>query len=139
MAEFIGVRVEGAKRLRSTLKAAGVDMKDLTKLNKEAAQMVVPVAQALAPVGSPQYGNIRSTIRAGATQKAGIIRAGNSKMPYAGVLHYGTERGFTDVKGRTSALKAQPWIAIAAKQTEPAWVENYFDGLMKVINSIEGA
>jgi hypothetical protein len=130
MSEFIGVRVEGAKRLRSTLKAAGLDMKDLTKLNKEAAQIVVPVAQALAPVGSPVNGHIRTTIRAGATQRAGIIRAGNSKMPYGGPIHFGwPARG----------IESQPWIAIAAKQTEPQWVDNYFDGLMKVINSVQGA
>lgn len=130
MAEFIGVKVEGAKRLRKTLKAAGLDMKDLTKLNKEAANIVVPVAKALAPVGSPENGHIRTTIRAGATQKAGIIRAGNSKMPYGGPIHFGWS---------TRGIEPQPWISLAAKQTEPVWVDNYFDGLMKVINSVQGA
>lgn len=126
MAEFIGVKVEGAKRLRKTMKAAGADMKDLSRLNKEAANIVLPVAKALAPVGDPKGGSIRNTIRAGATQKAGIIRAGNAKMPYAGMLHYGTPGGFTDVLGRPNALKPQPWVAMAAKQTEPVWVDNYF-------------
>lgn len=130
MAELIGVKVEGLPRLRRTLKQAGVDMKDLTKLNREAANTVLPVARALAPVGDPKNGHIRSTIRTGATQKAGIIRAGNKKLPYGGVVHFGwAKRG----------IEAKPWIAIAAKQTEPRWVQNYFDGLMKVVNSIEGA
>lgn len=129
MAEFIGVKVEGAARLRRTLKAAGADMKDLSRLNKEAANIVVPAAKALAPVGDPINGHIRSTIRAGATQKAGIIRAGNSKMPYGGVQHFGWP---------SRNIKPQPWIALAAKQTEPQWVDNYFEGLMKVIDSIQG-
>lgn len=120
------------------MKAAGADMKDLTRLNKEAANIVVPVAKVLAPVGSPENGHIASTIRAGATRKAGIVRAGSKKLPYAGMIHFGTERGYTDSKGRTKAIQAQPWIAIAAKQTEPVWVDNYFDGLLKVLDSIKG-
>lgn len=138
MAEFVGVRVEGGARLRRTMKAAGADMKDMTRLNKEAANIVVPVAKALAPIGSPENGHIASTIRAGATTKAGVIRAGNKAKPYAGMIHFGTERGFTDAKGRTRAIQAQPWIAIAAKQTEPQWVDNYFEGLLKVLDSITG-
>lgn len=138
MAELIGVRVEGAQRLRSTMKRAGVDMKDMTKLNREAANIVLPAAKTLAPIGTPEKGHIASTIRVGATQKSGIIRAGNKSMPYAGVIHFGTERGFTDSKGRTRAIQAQPWISMAAKQTESVWVSNYFEGLTKVINSIEG-
>ncbi|WP_144659049.1 HK97 gp10 family phage protein [Paenarthrobacter nicotinovorans] len=138
MGEFIGVKVEGGKRLRKTMKAAGADMKDLSRLNKEAANIVVPVAKALAPVGDPRGGSIRNTIRAGATQKAGIIRAGNAKMPYGGMLHYGTPGGFTDSLGRAHPLKPQPWIAMAAKQTEPQWVDNYFEGLMKVLDGITG-
>lgn len=130
--------MEGAKRLRSTMKKAGGDLKDMTRLNKEAANIVVPVAKALAPVGAPEFGHIADTIRAGATQKAGIVRAGGKKLPYAGMIHFGTERGHTDVKGRTRAIQAQPFIATAAKQTEPIWVDNYFDGLMKVLDTIKG-
>lgn len=129
MAELIGVRVEGAQKLRRTLKKAGVDMKDLTRLNKEAANTVVPVAKALAPVGDPRNGHIKTTVRAGATQRAGIIRAGDKKRPYGGPIHWGwPARG----------IKAEPWIAIAAKQTENQWTDVYWDGLMKVIDQVKG-
>lgn len=138
MADLIGVRVEGATRLRNTLRAAGVDMKDLTRLNREAANIVLPVAKALTPVSPTRKRHVRTTLRAAATQKAGIIRAGNTAMPYAGVIHFGTSRGYTDSLGRTRAIQAQPWISLAAKQTEPDWVDNYFDGLMAVINTIQG-
>lgn len=129
MADFVGVKVEGAKRLRSTLKKAGLDMKDLTKLNKEAANIVVPVAKALAPVGDPKNGHIKTTIRAGATQKAGIIRAGSKRLPYGGVQHWGWP---------ARNITAKPWISEAAKSSESQWVQNYFDGLMEVIDSIKG-
>lgn len=138
MAEFVGAKVEGAARLRKTMKAAGADMKDLSKLNKEAANIVVPVAKALAPTGDAVKGHIGSTIRAGATTKAGIIRAGNARMPYAGVIHFGTPSGYRDATGRFIPIKPQPWIAQAAKQTEPQWVDNYFDGLIKVLDKIQG-
>lgn len=138
MAEFIGVKVEGAARLRRTLKAAGADMKDLSRLNREAANIVLPYAKALAPMGDPTKGHIASTIRTGSTTKAGIIRAGNSRMPYAGVIHFGTPSGYRDKTGRFIPIEPQPWIAMAAKQSEPQWVENYFEGLMKVINSVQG-
>lgn len=126
---MIGVKVEGAKRLRSTLKAAGADMKDLTALNRKAAQTVVPVAKALAPVGSPVKGHIKNTVRAGATQRAGIIRVGDRKRPYAGVRHWGWPK---------RNIKALPWVSIAAKQTEPQWTADYWNGLMKVINQVKG-
>lgn len=133
-----GVRVEGAKELRKTLKAAGVDMKKLTALNREAAKTVVPVAKSLAPVGSPKNGHIRTTIRAGATQTAGIIRAGNKRMPYAGRLHWGLPSGFRDSAGRQMSAEAQPWLTIAARQTEPVWIQHYIDGLNKVLDSVKG-
>lgn len=138
MAEFVGVKVEGAARLRKTLRAAGADMKDLSRLNKEAANIVLPVAKGMTPTGNPSGGNIASTVRAGATQKAGIIRAGNARMPYAGVIHFGTPNGYRNVTGRFVPIQTQPWISQAAKDTEPQWVDNYFEGLMKVINKIEG-
>ena len=128
--ELIGIRVEGAKKLRRTLKAAGVDMKDLAKLNKQAASIVAARAKQMAPVGSPKNGHIKSTIRAGATQKAGIVRVGNVRRPYGGAIHWGWP---------ARNIEAQPWVADAAKATEPQWVDNYFDGLMKTIRSVEGA
>lgn len=130
MSFYVGVRVEGARELRRTLKAAGVNMKDLQKLNKEAANTVLPAAKALTPVGDPANGHIKSTLRTGATQRAGIIRAGNKGKPYGGVQHYGWP---------ARNIEAQPWLAEAAKATEPQWVQTYFDGLMKIVNSIHGA
>lgn len=104
-------------------------MKDLTKLNREAAQTVVPEAKKLAPVGDPKNGHIRTTIRAGATQREGLVRVGDKKRPYGGAVHWGwPNRG----------IKAQPFLAVAAKNTEPQWVETYWDSLMKSIDKIQG-
>lgn len=129
MADMIGVKLQGAKKLRSTLKAAGLDMKDLSALNRQAAQTVLPVAKSLAPTGSPVNGHIKTTIRVGATQKAGVIRAGTNTRPYAGPIHWGWP---------ARNITAQPWIADAAKQTEGRWVDIYWRDLIKTINKVKG-
>jgi hypothetical protein len=127
--QFTGVRVEGAARLRSTLKKAGADMKELTALNRAAAEIVAARAKALAPVGDPKNGHISSTIRAGATQRQGIVRVGDKKRPYAHVIHWGwASRG----------IEPNPWVSLAAQQTEPVWVDLYWTGLLKVINNVSG-
>ena len=54
---------------------AGADLKDLRDINEQAAQIVAPAAKALAPQRS---GRLAKSIRAGATQKAGVVRAGNN-------------------------------------------------------------
>lgn len=124
-----GVKVSGAKQLRSTLKRAGADMKDLSKLNRAAANTVVPEAKKLVPTGDPRNGHIKTTIRGGGTQREAVIRAGDKKRPYGGPLHWGwPARG----------IKAQPFLAIAAKNTEPQWVETYWADLMKTIDKIQG-
>ena len=80
------IQLKGASELARGLKKAGADMKDLRQVNKEAAQIVVPEAKSLAPHKS---GKLAASVRAGATQKAGVVRAGSKRVPYAGVINYG--------------------------------------------------
>ena len=81
------IQLKGASELARGLKKAGADMKDLRQVNKEAAQIVVPEAKNLAPKG--KTGKLAASVRAGATQKAGVVRAGSKRVPYAGVIDYG--------------------------------------------------
>jgi hypothetical protein len=120
------------------MKAAGADMDNLKKLNEQALNVVLPVAKSLTPVDDENGGELKASVRGSATKTAATIRAGYKKLPYAGVIHYGWPTGKTDILGRPKRLNAQPWLAEAAKQTEPQWVDNYFDGLMEVINSVQG-
>ena len=81
------LQLKGAAQLAKGLRQAGADLKDLRDINEQAAQIVAPAAKALAPQRS---GRLAKSIRAGATQKAGVVRAGNNgKVKYAGVINYG--------------------------------------------------
>lgn len=124
------LRIKGGRELRRTMKQAGADMKKLSALNREAAQVVAPKAKGGAPVGPAENGHIQNTVRVGATQSAGIIRVGNKRLPYAGKIHYGTPDG---------AISPNPWVVEAAHETEPQWIEIYWSGLMEIIGKIQGA
>lgn len=76
--------VVGQKRFVSTMRKAGADMKELKEVNRQAANIALPAVRNLAPRG--KNGRLASSIRVGATQKAGVIRAGRKSVPYAGVI-----------------------------------------------------
>lgn len=121
------VRVIGGRRLRKTLKAAGVDLRELSAINKKAASVVAGSARGSAPARS---GRLASSIRPGATQRAGVVRAGRASLPYAGVIHWGWPQ---------RNIAAQPFLSEAAQSTESTWSELYWDELQRLIDSIEGA
>lgn len=125
-----GITVSGAKQLRSSLKRAGADMSDFTDLNRQVANIVLPVAKATAPIGPPKNGHIRDTIRIGATRNQAIIRVGDAKHPYGPAIHWGWFRHH---------IKPDPWVTRAARATEPSWSEVYFAGLTKIIEKVQGA
>lgn len=66
--------VVGQKRFVATMRKAGADMKQLKEVNRKAAAVALPAVQALTPHGST--GRLAGSVRVGATQKAGVIRAG---------------------------------------------------------------
>lgn len=128
--EFIGVRVEGLNSLVRTMRRAGADMQDLKDTNKKVADMVLPYALALTPVDDVDGGQLKATGRSAGTAKEAIIRFGYKAVPYAGVTHYGYPTGGAKQQA------ANPWLSEAAKETEPVWVEMYWDAVMRTINSV---
>lgn len=122
------IEVQGARELARSLRKAGADMKNLKAENKKAADVVVPVAKTNAPVG--QTGNLSGSIRSGATQQMGIIRAGKKSVPYAGPIEFGWPK---------HNIKPRHFIVDAAHSTEPLWVQVYRDAIEKTLNQIYGA
>lgn len=119
------LKVRGGARLRRTLKRAGVDLSELKQVNREVSNIVAGAAQA--PV---QTGRLAATVRAGATQRTAVVRAGRARVPYAGPIHWGwPSRG----------IVAQPFLSEAATETEPEWTGVYFEQLETVIDKIRGA
>jgi hypothetical protein len=83
------IRVTGAQEFRAAMKRMGADLSDLTAINRSAAEKVASTAQGRAPVLS---GALAGTIRAGATQTRGTVKAGSRAVPYAGPIHFGWPR-----------------------------------------------
>lgn len=129
MSGGVVIRVEGHRRLVRTMRDAGVDVGELKAANKTVAEYVARAARPLTPVGPEAGGHVKNSIRTGATNKAGIIRAGNKRLPYAGRLHY----GWRDVR-----QTGQPWVLQAAQSTESAWVGMYQARLDRIIDQIKG-
>lgn len=120
------VHVEGAKQLRRTLKQAGGDLSDLRMANRHAAETIVPIAAGLAPVLT---GRLKASVRAGATNRAGIVRAGFKKVPYAGPIHWGWPARGTH---------PHPFLSLAATGSEALWMEAYMDEVDSAIRKIKG-
>lgn len=120
------IEVEGAARLRRTLKRAGVGVQDLKDAHKKVAELV---AEHSAPIAPRRTGRLAGTTRASGTATAAIVRAGRKSVPYAGPIHWGW---------KARGIKAQPWISQAAeKEFDPAQTI-YLQALEAIIATVEG-
>ena len=108
------------------MKKANVDMALLKGLNKDAAGVVKGAALPSAPRRS---GKLSNTLRTGATQRAGIVRAGKKAVPYGNPIHWGW---------KSRNIEAQPWITNAAKASESQWLDVYLDGIKDILDKIKG-
>lgn len=120
------LRVDGARRLRASLKAAGIGMQDLKAAHRQVAEMV---ATRSAPNAPRRTGRLAATVRPSGTQSAAIVRAGRSSVPYAGPIHWGHE---------SRGIKAQPWLAEAAERSQTTWENTYLAAIEAVIATVEG-
>lgn len=121
--------VVGQKRFVQTMRKAGADMQELKEVNRRAADIAKAEAVARAPRG--KTGRLAGSIRAGATQKAGIIiRAGRKTVPYAGPINYGWPA--RNIRPRT-------FVNDAVASTESQWAKEYETFVKKTMNQIKGA
>lgn len=121
-----GIRIEGQRQLRKTLREAGDDLEDLKAAHKAAAEVAAGGSRPLAPVRS---GDLSGTIRAGGTKTQAVIRAGKKAVPYAGPIHWGwPKRG----------IEPHPFLAEGAKNTEPQWVELFYQAMEKALKKVKG-
>lgn len=120
--------VVGQKRFVQTMRKAGADMKELKEVNRRAADIAKPETVARAPRG--RTGKLAGSIRVGATQKAGIIRAGRKTVPYAGPINYGWP---------ARHIKPRTFVNDAVASTEGQWAKEYEQFVKKTMNQIKGA
>ena len=121
-----GIKVEGQRELRKTLRQAGDDLEDLKAAHKAAAEIAAGGSRPLTPVRSAA---LQGTVRAGGTKTSAVIRAGKKAVPYAGPIHWGwPARG----------IEPQSFLADGAKNTEPQWVELFYQALDKALKKVKG-
>lgn len=122
-----GVQVEGLARMQRTLRRAGQDIGDFKKLHREVGRIVSRAGKATAPRRS---GALKRTVRAGATNRAATVRAGNKGgVPYAGVIHWGWP---------AHNITAQPFLSDAATSTEAQWIGNYMQHIDSTLKKVKG-
>lgn len=120
------VRVEGARQLRTSLRAAGSDLSDLKDVNARTAAKVSAVAAPRAPV---RTGALAATIRPAGTKTAAIVRAGRASVPYAAVIEFGWPGHH---------IAAQPYVTSAAQDTEPEWTGYYQQEIDRLLSTVRG-
>lgn len=87
MGDFrLRLNARGLSTLARTMRQAGADMQRLKGAYKDMAGVVKDNTGHVIPV---RTGRLKRTLRASATQKAGVVRAGRASVPYAGVINYG--------------------------------------------------
>lgn len=118
------VKVEGAARLRRTLKQAGDDLSNLRAAHAQAAKI------AAGAVNAPRVsGALASTVRSSGTKTAGILRAGKASVPYAGAIHWGWPR---------RGIEPNPFLSDAAQRSESTWMPIYESAVDKALDQIKG-
>lgn len=125
-ARNIGIRVEGARELRRTLRAAGEDLQDLKQAHTESARIAAAGTRLRTPV---RTGRLESTVRSSGTLSAGYIRAGRASVPYANPIHWGWP---------ARHIRAQPFATEGARATEPAWRPVFEHALNEALSRVRG-
>lgn len=113
--------------IRSLGRAADRVNLQMKPVNKKAADLVAAASRGTAP---RLTGRLAGTIRAGATKRAGVVRAGRASVPYAQPIHWGWP---------ARNIRANPWLSEAAQSTEPGWTQLYSEYIDEVLEAIEGA
>ncbi len=119
--------VVGQKRFVQTMRKAGADMDELKDVNREAAEIALPAVRNLTPRG--QTGRLASSLRVGATKRAGIIRAGRKAVPYAGPINYGWP---------ARRIRPRLFVNDGVASSESQWQQIYKEFVEKTMDQVKG-
>lgn len=103
------VEIKGLNRLVRDLKRLSGDVViEIRAVNLDLAGDVAATGRSLAP---KRTRTLAGDVRAGATQRSGVVRAGRARIPYAGPIHFGWP---------ARNITAQPflWLAVARHRAE---------------------
>ncbi|ETI83000.1 MAG: hypothetical protein Q618_VCMC00001G0581 [Varibaculum cambriense DORA_20] len=129
------VEIAGLDELRYSLRKIGDDLEDFKALNSEIAQKVAGRARSKSPT---LEGTLQGTIRGGGAKRKATVRAGNARVKYAWVIHWGrkmwpsltAEPPSSGRKPFAAPVEARPFIMEAAREMDPEIQDMY----AKIIN-----
>lgn len=129
------VEIAGLDELRYSLRKIGDDLEDFKALNSEIAQKVASRARSKAP---HKDDHLRPTIRGGGAKRKATVRAGNARVKYAWVIHWGrkmwpSKTAEPPTSGRkpfAAPVEKRPFIMEAAREMDPEIQDMY----AKIIN-----
>lgn len=121
-----GIRVEGTRRLRRTLRQAGDDLGNLKSAHADAAEIAARASEALAP---KRTGTLARTIRGSGTKTAGVMRAGRASVPYAGPIHWGWP---------ARNISPQPFLSDGATNSQGRWLPVYEKAIDDAVRKVRG-
>lgn len=127
------VKVEGAKRLRSTMRKAGIEMSTMRSGHSKVAKVAEGGIRAAAPKVS---GQLASTIRSSGTISAAVVRAGYKRTPYPGANNWGWPDKQGGIKG---SFGGNFWMQQGALNTQNAWLQVYYSEVEDILDQIKGA
>lgn len=128
MGDFtLRLNAKGLAAAARTFRQAGADMTRLKGAYKDMAGVVKRNVSGVVPVRS---GTLRRTLRASATQKSGVVRAGRASVPYAGVINYGWP-------GHN--ITAQHYMQQGLEMSEDEVVRLYAEAIRDALNTIKEA
>lgn len=128
----VKLQIRGLNRtLRAAAKAAD-DTAAMPDLMHHIGMIVVDKARTYTPTGETH--RLTETLRAGHGKTKAVVRAGGTKVPYAGVVHYGTPATFAKAwpRGHRSANR---FLQKALKDTQKDTMKALIKGLQTIIGS----
>lgn len=138
------VQILGLDELRYSLRKIGDDLEDFKALNSEIAQKVAGRARSKTP---HKDDNLRPTIRGGGAKRKATVRAGNARVKYAWVIHWGrkiwpSKTADPPTSGRkpfAAPVQARPFIMETARAMDSEIQAMYAKVIDQKTKQLKGA
>lgn len=114
------VEVTGIKALMRDAEAVGVAVEDLKELTHRLALPIAARAKTLAP---KKTGRLAAGIKPSKSKRKVMVRVGSkSRLPYAGVNHYGLD-----------SRSGPRWLSKAEEQLRPQTFQGFGEGIKDLL------
>ena len=126
MSSPVAVEVVGLSKVLRQMKQIDPDLvAQIKAANRDIADDVVTTARTLSP---KETGTLAGSLRPGATNRTGIVRAGSRKVPWAGPIHFGL---------RARNIKPNPFLYDAFDERRDDVEDRYLAAMLKIAGSLD--